>query len=62
MLMNEHKTACAAFVAAELVGQARKELESNWDRASAVYEHKSLINMEARSAFRVAEFRKLVDR
>ncbi len=34
----------------------------NQARASAVYEHKSLINMEARSAFRVAEFRKLVDR
>ncbi|MCB4322714.1 hypothetical protein KOE80_10935 [Alcaligenes sp. 13f] len=34
----------------------------NLARASAVYEHKSLINMEARSAFRVAEFRKLVDR
>lgn len=34
----------------------------NQARASAVYENKSLITLESKSAFRFTEFRKLVDR
>lgn len=62
MLLSDEKSKSTAPIAAELVDEVRREIQSNWDRASAVYEHKSLINMESRSAFRVAEFRKLVER
>lgn len=44
--------------------QVRRSLtqeQLNLARAGAVYEHKSLITLESKSAFRFAEFRKLAD-
>lgn len=59
MLLSDQKSKNAAPIAAELVDQVRIDTQSNWDRASAVYEHKSLVTLESKSSFRFVEFRKL---
>lgn len=44
------------------VRESCSQAQLNMARASAVYENKSFITLESKSSFRVAEFRKLVDR
>lgn len=62
MLLSDQKSKNAAPIAAELVDQVRIVTQSNWDRAGAVYEYKSLVTLESKSGFRFVEFRKLGDR
>lgn len=59
MLMSDHKRTDAEATVTDLVCQADQGALSNWDRASAVYEHKSLVTLESKSGFRFVEFRTL---
>lgn len=59
MLMSDRQRTNAEATVTELICQVDPGALSNWDRASAVYEHKSLVTLESKSVFRFVEFRKL---
>ena len=62
MSMSNRAERGAEAVWANQCGKASTQAQLNLARASAVYENKTLITLESKSAFRFVEFCKLADR